>query len=153
MDLFFLRHGEAENCATSDAERRLTSTGEGDVAGVVESRQTELAGIDLIVTSPFRRARQTAKITAQCLGFDRQLLVTGQLEPGADHQALLRFIDSLNAESILLVTHQPLVGNLLSMLSGDDIWLSTGTANLVALETEVLAPGFANVCWSQTPSH
>ncbi len=152
MELFFLRHGEAQARAASDAERQLTPAGEGDVLGVIEARHTELAGIELIVTSPYRRALQTAKIAAQTLGFDRELLVTEQLQPGGEPQALLRFIDSLNVSSILLVTHQPLIGNVLSLLSGDSIWLATGTANLVALQAEALAPGFADVSWAQMPN-
>ena len=151
MDLFFLRHGEAQRRAASDAERSLTPAGEEAVQGVIQSRLAELAGIELIVTSPYRRALQTAKIAAQVLGFDRQLLLTEQLEPGGEPQALLRFIDSLDAESVLLVTHQPLVGNVLSLLSGDSVFLGTGTANLVALQTEVLVPGFADVRWAQIP--
>ena len=119
---------------------------------MIEARHTELAGIELIVTSPYRRALQTAKIAAQTLGFDRELLVTEQLQPGGEPQALLRFIDSLNVSSILLVTHQPLIGNVLSLLSGDSIWLAPGTANLVALQAEALAPGFADVSWAQMPN-
>jgi len=152
MDLFFLRHGEAEIRAASDPERRLTPHGEGDVQGVIESRREELSGIELIVTSPYRRARQTAQIAAQCLGFDRELLITEALEPGGDPQTLFRFIDSLDVDSVLLVTHQPFVGKVLSLLSGDTIWLSTGTANLVALQTQALAPDFADVCWAQVPN-
>lgn len=151
MDLFFLRHGEAEPRAASDVERRLTRRGESDVLGVIASRRAELAGIELIVTSPYRRARQTAKIAAQALGFERELLITELLEPGAEPRALLHFIDTLGSGSVLLVTHQPLVGNVLSLLSGDNIWLGTGTAHLVALQAEALAPGFADARWAQTP--
>ena len=152
MDLFFLRHGEAETRAASDAERRLTPRGEGDVLGVIESRRAELAGVELIVTSPYRRALQTAKIAAQALGFEQELLVTEHLEPGAEPQALFAFIDALDAKSILLVTHQPLVGNVLSLLSGDNVWLGAGTANLVALQTQAPVPGFADVHWAQIPA-
>ncbi len=152
MDLFFLRHGEAEARAASDAERRLTPRGEGDVLGVIESRRAELAGVELIVTSPYRRALQTAKIAAQALDFDQELLVTEQLEPGAEPQALFAFIDALDAKSILLVTHQPLVGNVLSLLSGDNVWQGAGTANLVALQTQAPVPGFADVHWAQIPA-
>ena len=151
MDLFFLRHGEAETRAPSDAERRLTPRGEGDVLGVIEARRAELAGVELIVVSPYRRALQTAKIAAQTLGFERELLVTEQLEPGAEPLALFAFIDALDAKSILLVTHQPLVGNVLSLLSGDNVWLGAGTANLVALQTQAPVPGFADVHWAQIP--
>ena len=152
MELFFLRHGEAQARAASDAERQLTPAGESDVRGVIAARRAELAGIELIVTSPYRRARQTANIAAQGLGFDRELLVTEALEPGGDPQALFHFITSLNASSVLLVTHQPFVGKVLSLLSGDSIWLATGTANLVALQAEALAPGFADVSWAQMPN-
>ena len=151
MDLFFLRHGEAESHAASDAERRLTPRGERDVQGVIESRRAELSAIELIVTSPYRRALQTAKIAAQALSFEQELLVTEQLVPGAEPQALFHFIDALDAKSLLVVTHQPLVGSVLSLLSDDNRWLATGTANLVALQTEAPVPGFADVHWAQIP--
>lgn len=152
MELFFVRHGEAQAYAQSDAQRRLTPRGETDVLGVVTSRRAELAEVELVVTSPYRRALQTAKIAAQALGFERELLVTEHLEPGAEPQALFDFLDTLDAKSILLVTHQPLVGNVLSLLSGDNRWRATSTANLVALQTEALVPGFADVLWSQIPA-
>ena len=151
MDLFFLRHGEAEPRAASDAERRLTRSGERDVQGVIDSRRVELAAVELIVTSPYRRALQTARIAAHTLCVEQELLVTKQLEPGADPQALLHFIDGLDARPLLLVTHQPLVGNVLSLLSGDNRWQVTGTANLVALRTEAPVPRFADVRWAQIP--
>ncbi len=152
MELFFLRHGEAEAHASSDAERRLTPAGENDVRGVIESRRSELAGLELIVTSPYRRAQQTASIAAQCLGFERQLRVAEQLQPGGDPRSLFDFIAGLNVNSLLLVTHQPFVGKVLSQLSGDNRWLGIGTANLVALQTEALVPGFADVRWAQLPA-
>ncbi|OUS11305.1 phosphohistidine phosphatase SixA [Gammaproteobacteria bacterium 53_120_T64] len=151
MELFFLRHGEAEAYAASDAERRLTATGEEAVRGVIDARREALAGVELIVTSPYRRARQTAQIAAHCLDFERELLVTEHLQPGGDRQGLFRFIETLQANSILLVTHQPFVGKVLSLLSGDKQWLATGTANLVALQAEALVPGFADVRWAQLP--
>jgi phosphohistidine phosphatase len=151
MDLFFLRHGEAKPHAASDTERRLTHRGESDVVGVIESRRGELAAVDLIVTSPYRRAMQTAKIAAQTLEFEGEVLVTEQLEPGAQAQALFEFIETLDVKALLLVTHQPLVGHVLSLLSGDNHWLVTGTANLVALQTQAPVPGFADVCWAQFP--
>ncbi len=151
MDLFFLRHGEAESHAVNDAARCLTLGGERDVQGVIASRRAELAAIDIIVTSPYRRALQTAKIAARVLDFERELLVTGQLEPGAEPQALFRFIDDLDARSVLLVTHQPLVGNVVSLLSGDTDCLATGTANLVALQMQAPVPGFADMLWTEIP--
>lgn len=151
MKLFFLRHGDAVQRAASDAERALSPRGESDVLQVVESRAEELAGLELIVTSPYRRAMQSAEIASRCLGYDGDLLVTEHLEPGGELQALIRFTVALNVESLLLVTHQPLMGKILRLLSGDNIWLSAGTANLVALEAEVLASGCAEVCWSAVP--
>ena len=137
--------------ANSDAERALTQQGRDDVKQVVQSLQAELEGLDLIVTSPYLRARETTEIVQQNLVAKKQISISRKLEPSGGPKDLLEFIDTLNVDTILLVTHQPLVGNILSLLSGDNTWLTTGTANLVGLEMAAPVPGFASVFCSSIP--
>ena len=68
MHLYLLRHAEAADRAPSDAARELTALG---------SEQAQTVGIfckkhgikpNLILTSPFRRAAQTADLVAAKLG-------------------------------------------------------------------------------------
>ena len=69
MLLYFMRHAEAEDVAagSSDAQRRLTER------GIERSREAGVAlkamgiTLDLILTSPLRRAVQTAEAVGQVL--------------------------------------------------------------------------------------
>jgi len=151
LKLFFLRHGEAENHATSDAERVLTPRGRADVSQVVNSLSLELDELELIVTSPYRRARETSQIALQHLGAETNLLITKELEPSSESSALLQFICSLKVESALFVSHQPLLGEVISRLTGDDAWLTVETANLLGLEMVAPVPGFSEVFCSAIP--
>jgi phosphohistidine phosphatase len=67
MELFILRHGEAGkrlSSAIGDKTRPLTSTGKAEV--LEEAKALKRIGIkfNLIVTSPLKRAYETANIVA-----------------------------------------------------------------------------------------
>ena len=78
MDLYLLRHGEAEprGPSVAEARRALTDKGRRDVRRVVEQARKAKIKPALILTSPFVRARQTAEFA---LG-ERDLPLT--LDPG-----------------------------------------------------------------------
>ena len=54
---------------------------------------------------------------------------------------------------MLLVSHQPLVGELLSWLCDDTALESMGTAHLVALELTAFTRGGAQLLWRERPPH
>src|SRR5262249_54567186 len=75
--------------------------------------------LDLIVTSPLRRARQTATAVVEALGLQDRLEVAPALAPGcrlADLAPLLKGRRSLG--SVLLVGHQPDLGGMAAELLG-----------------------------------
>src|SRR5438094_8713358 len=69
MQLYFLRHGEADwpNWKRSDDERPLTDFGKKEMRDVAKFLARLKVRPDLIVTSPLPRASQTAKIAAEYL--------------------------------------------------------------------------------------
>src|SRR5438046_10200958 len=69
MDLYFLRHGEADwpDWQKSDDERPLTDFGKKEVRDVPKFLARLKVRPDLIVTSPLPRAAQTAEIAADDL--------------------------------------------------------------------------------------
>ncbi len=147
MELFLLRHGHAESEAPSDRERRLSVLGRQEVAQVVQAQRDALAKVKQLWVSPFLRAQQTAQIVASHFP-TLSLQTTDLLVPGGQTEVLIDFLHerfhTQNAGSILLVTHQPLVGTLLDELCG----LEPGrhrmaTASLAALDVDVMA---ANCC-------
>src|SRR5437588_89206 len=69
MDLYFLRHGEADwpDWEKTDDERPLTKRGKKEMHKVASFLKRVKARPDLIVTSPLPRASQTAEIAAEHL--------------------------------------------------------------------------------------
>lgn len=138
--LWVLRHGQAEPRAASDAERALTERGDADAHAVAAWLERQPQRPQRILASPYRRAQQTAAAVGEAL----KLNVTTAPEPipDADPVAIADWL-SQQGDSLLLVSHQP----LLSALVG---WLVAGrvragppleTASLVCMEGDVCAPG------------
>jgi phosphohistidine phosphatase len=97
--------------------------------------------MDLILTSPYLRAAQTAKILAKKFDLPKERVVyTEQLAPGGYPDQLVDEINKSHnwAENLTLVGHEPYVGNLVSMLiSGDptnSITLKKGGVCRLSLE-------------------
>src|SRR5207302_9341509 len=69
MDIYFLRHGEADwpDWEKSDDQRPLTKRGKKEMHEVAKFLKRVKARPALIVTSPLPRASQTAEIAAEHL--------------------------------------------------------------------------------------
>lgn len=112
MKLWVLRHGEAEGHARTDAERELTEHGRAEVL----RSAAHLIGqsVDAIIASPYVRAQQTAQLVRQALGFEADIRTVPWLTPEGNPLEVLNKLDS--DDNVLLVSHQPLVGSLISFL-------------------------------------
>ncbi len=112
MKLWVLRHGEAEAHARTDAERNLTEHGRGEVL----RSAAQLIGqpISAIFASPYVRAQQTAQLVRDALGFEPQIRTVPWLTPDGSPLQVLQKLDT--DDNVLLVSHQPLVGSLISFL-------------------------------------
>jgi len=147
MRLYLMRHGEAVPRAASDAARALTPRGSRQVEEVATRRKDDLATLELVVASPYLRARQTAEKIMRGLGHRGGPLISTQLRPDADIRALGALVDTCTVENLLLVSHQPLVGATLAWLTGLKELSAMGTADLAALELIAFAPGGAHLLW------
>jgi phosphohistidine phosphatase len=121
MKIYILRHGIAEEAqgAQPDSERSLTPEGKKKLRSVL--RAADAAGIapSLILTSPLRRAIQTAQIAAEVLNYEGKLLETKTLEPGSHPRAVWDEIRVHKDEpEILLSGHEPLFSGLMAYLLG-----------------------------------
>lgn len=119
MQVYIMRHGDAAIHAPSDAERPLTQKGKDDSVLMAQWLQNQGIKIDSVLVSPYLRAEQTRQVVSQHLDLPAKSEVLGQLTPGgnaafvADH---IRDIAVLGANAILVVSHLPLVGYLVSEL-------------------------------------
>jgi phosphohistidine phosphatase len=123
MKLYVMRHGPAEDQATSgvDADRALTPSGRSRVQAVAET--LTLLGEEplLIVTSPLVRAVQTAEIVALVTKLgdrDGSLEVRRGIAPGGDGAALAHALVAEGRKRVMLVGHEPDLSELVSALVG-----------------------------------
>ncbi len=82
-------------------------------------RQLELS-FDLILTSPFVRARRNAEIVADVFE-SNQLRESKTVAVGSDARSLILELNAAfnGAKDILLVGHEPYLSKLISLLCGD----------------------------------
>ena len=137
MDIYVLRHGEAEERETglADRDRKLTPRGKRELKAVLRlARKSEVAP-NLILTSPLRRAVETAAIAAEVLDC-KQVLETRNLLPGASPDLIWKEICSdYKVESILLAGHQPHLGSLVGLLLEAPLVVDLKKGSLVRIET------------------
>ena len=119
MELYLLRHGIAEDRAASgrDADRSLTDKGARKVREVMIRASAAGVAPEQIVTSPYRRARETARVAAEALGFTGALIDCAALTPDSSPNAAW---DDLRpwreSPSVLIVGHEPLWSGLYAFL-------------------------------------
>ena len=83
------------------------------------ARRGKLA-LNLILTSPYARARASSEIAAKVLGVG-QIRESRSLLPGAKPEAIWKELQALdNSAHVLLVGHEPHLSNLLAFLTG--VW-------------------------------
>ncbi len=118
MEIYLLRHGDAEprGALASDAERALTAKGKRDVEAVAAQAKIGNVRPDVVLTSPLRRAKETAVIAQKILGVKR-MLETKALLPDISPEALWKELSTIEeAEHILLCGHEPSFSRLTQFL-------------------------------------
>ncbi len=121
MDIYLLRHGIAEDGHASqpDPERALTAEGKKKLRSVLRAAAAADVRPSLILTSPYKRALQTAHLAAEILEYAGELVHTRTLEPGSQPQAVWEELRVHKDEpQILLAGHEPLFSALAAYLLG-----------------------------------
>lgn len=146
MRIWVLRHGEAEHQTRHDPERALTERGRGDA----EAAGVFLSGVApaslQVYASPYRRAQQTAQAVTQALP-QQGISTVDWLTPDTDVPVVLRALEKLSRDAVLLVSHQPLVSALLGVLISGDYRAgpSMHTASLAEVELDTIGVGCAKL--------
>lgn len=121
MKIHVLRHGIAEDghAGQPDSDRALTSEGRKKLRSILRAAGAAEVAPSLILTSPYRRAVQTAEIAAESLKFKGEMLRIKALEPGSNPRAVWDEIRAHKDEpDILLSGHEPLLSSLMAFLLG-----------------------------------
>lgn len=136
MQLYFLRHGEADwpNWTKPDDERPLTDFGKKEVRQVAKFLNRLKVKPDLIVTSPLPRALQTAEVAAEQL--KTKLRQDEALEPGFGISELSTVLKRHRSKVLMLVGHEPDFSSVISALIGASLKLSKSGVALVDIDPE-----------------
>jgi phosphohistidine phosphatase len=149
MDLFLLRHADANTEAATDDARKLSDKGIGQAGKVTRFCKDNRLAPELILSSPIRRAQETAQILADDLGIE---LITVRWAACGMHpaSAIEELRSYVRFESVMLVGHEPDFSLLAAHLLGlrDAEQLRIRKASLTLLEIGALAPGGARLQWS-----
>jgi phosphohistidine phosphatase len=154
MEIIILRHGpagESEDWAKTgrpDSERPLTDDGRRRARGSARGRAVLAGKVDLVATSPWTRARQTAELAAKELG--APLAETDLLLPHRSPGSLAKWLAGLKNERVVLVGHEPHLSKVIGwFLTGDErsyVALKKGQAAL--LQTAKAEGARATLVWS-----
>ena len=111
-----LRHAAAEDAAPSgrDADRKLTPEGSARASAVARGLGKMRPGIEAVLSSPYRRAKETAEPAAKELGV--AVTESRALEPGRAPSEILKQLSDSTWERVLLVGHEPLLGSIVGVV-------------------------------------
>ncbi len=152
MQLYLFRHGKAEPArpGETDADRVLSEEGERVVRRLAVILAWMDLGIERILTSPYRRAQQTAELLAQRLNVPVD--VVHEMAPGATLEPLARLIHAYRPRGALLaVGHQPDLGNIVQELTGGRVEMKP--AEMAGIESGSFRSGRGLLIGLYDPEH
>jgi phosphohistidine phosphatase len=156
MQIYLLRHGIAEDAKPGhpDSERSLTAEGRDKLRRVL--KRARVAGLDpsLILSSPYRRAIETAACAAEVLAYKGEIVRTRALVPEASpYDAWEEIRKRKNERAILLSSHEPLMSSMAAfLLDSPALRVDMKKAALVRIDCERFGPKAAGVlAWMLTP--
>lgn len=146
MDLYILRHAiavERFDWSDSDDSRPLSAYGIAKMKQNATGLTRLLPKIDLILTSPYVRARQTAEIVCKIYGFkiSDKVVETDSLTPDSSFEDLFKEFSNYKSDNrVMVVGHQPHLGDLISYLTSEgavrNVPLKKGGVACIELERE-----------------
>src|SRR5512138_859686 len=121
MDLYVVRHAIAVERGTpgyeEDGQRPLTDNGRKKMKRIVKGLRDLDIRLDKILTSPYMRARDTARILAEGFKMKDEIAFTDNLIPPGNFDKLIdEIVEKYNVDSLALVGHEPMLSQLISFL-------------------------------------
>ena len=138
MKVFIMRHGEAQQFASSDSDRQLTPKGRQRSQEIArECSELGYVHFDRVLVSPYIRAQQTwheisAYLSAECYETCEDITPYGDAEQVVSYLSALA--DVHNVQDLLIVSHLPLVGYIAAELIADISPPMFSTSGLMGIE-------------------
>jgi phosphohistidine phosphatase len=165
IELYLMRHGIAadlgEGGVLKDADRPLTLEGRARMKQAADGVRKLDLKFNVILTSPYLRARQTAEVVAEVLDLQHKVKILDSLAPGrafiegeGKHAEIFLELGAYQFDRALLVGHMPDLSELASfLLTGNrNLNIEFRKGSLCALEIASLPPrGPGLLRWLMTP--
>jgi len=157
MVIYLVRHGiamarEDPECPP-DPERRLTQKGIARTREVAEAVKEMGVKPDLLLSSPYLRALETAEIFAAEFDYPKERIKkTDALRVGARPAAIFRELTGARAEQVMCFGHAPHLDEAIAMACGaGEPFTALKKGGVACLEMERLTPPRAQLAWIVTP--
>jgi phosphohistidine phosphatase len=149
MLLYLLRHADADTVAPTDDARPLSEKGVVQARKVARFCEAHEMHQSLILTSPLRRAHETAKPVAEELR--SELVIAPWLASGMHPHAGLEELRAYRSQSsVMLVGHEPDFSQFAAHLLGlpTNQAINIRKASLTLMEIDVFRAGAASLHFS-----
>ena len=157
MELYILRHGIAVPHGApgyeDDTKRPLTPEGRKKLRRIARSMRRMDLSFDLILSSPYVRARQTAEIVAGGLAPRPSLVNIDALAPDSGYAAVITELEKhARKPRIALVGHEPDIGELGARLVGSRRSIEFKKGAICRIDVDEIPPnGPGQLRWFLTP--
>ena len=123
MILYLVRHGIAvdrtDPKSPAEAERPLTARGVQKTRSAALGLSAMGAKPEMLISSPFVRAVQTAEIFAEALGYPLdKIRLNDNLKPSANPAEIIKEISHLRAKEVACFGHAPHMDLTIAQLAG-----------------------------------
>lgn len=144
MTLYFLRHASAAKRMLNpkqDAHRALDEAGTRQCTMVGQALASAGVHVDTVISSPLKRAIQTAALVANELGFEGKIAYSTVLSESTDFVQFRHLLSQHpQSEDLLLVGHNPSLSEFLSLLlsggkTGRAVQLKKGSVARVDIDS------------------
>ena len=125
MNLYIVRHAIAVDEGTSDyesdSERPLTDKGRKKMRQIAKGLRNLGVEFDLILSSPYVRARETAEILADVFKMKKKIVFSDNLIPLGNPELLITEVnEKYSVDSMAVVGHEPHLSGLVGLLVAEN---------------------------------
>lgn len=106
MNLFIIRHTNA-HIERADFDRQISSAGKEKLIDKIKILKNHFQKIDLIFSSPFIRAVQSAEIIAEHFSINERIQIEQCLKPGCNPSDLEVLLGIYDFKNVVIVGHEP----------------------------------------------
>jgi phosphohistidine phosphatase len=156
FELYLIRHGIAAERGENfpdDTKRPLTNEGVQKLRKEAKALIALDITLDVILTSPLVRARQTAELVAAAFRNPPPIVTMASLAPGSAHNAIIEDLSKQHRRhQIALVGHEPGIGELAGRLIGSRRPVEFRKGAICRIDVAALPPaGPGQLRWFLTP--